>query len=165
MKHVPLILLGVALMFAGCGKSSEQKAVEENLNAEVLKLHEKQMLELNEIRDLMSGIDIELSDHDRLAAAHPKEFAGRSPDDLIVAKKVLMAAKSAMDTWMSSYRMYDPRMKHEDAIAKLTKDRDDLFKIQAAFDSAKGAATAALDAHRAFVHQIAAIPPANRPKN
>jgi len=156
MKHTMWFLVLLSLTLTGCGKTAEQKAMEESLNAEVLKLHERQMDEMKELKDLISGIDIELSNHDRLAAAHPREFAGKTPDDLVTAKNALVAARAAMQTWMSSYKMYDPGMKHEDAMTKLTKDRADLVQIQASIDSARGVANAALDAHRALVAQLTA---------
>ncbi len=155
MKKLPLLVLLLILFAAGCGKPAEQKAMEEQLNAEVLAMHEKQMGQLNEIRDLVGGIDIELSNHDRLAATHPKEYAGKTPDDLVKAKNMLLGAKASMERWMAGYKMYDPQMNHEDAMAKLTKDKDDITAVQNSLDSAKAAAHSALDAERTFAERFA----------
>ena len=155
MKTLHSILAFLLLIIAGCGKPSEQRTMEQQLNAEVLTMHEKQMQQLTEIRDLVGGIDIELSTHDRLAATHPKEYAGRTPDDLIKAKNMLLGAKASMERWMAEYKMYDPQMKHEDAMAKLSRDKEDLSKVQAAVDSAIAAAHSALDAERAFADRSA----------
>lgn len=151
-------------VFAGCGKTTDQKKMEADLNAEVMKSHEKQMKELDEIRDLMAGIDIELMSYDRLANEHPKQMAGRTPDDLVNAKKTLLSAKSAMESWMSGYKMYDPSVAHEAAMAKLAKDKDDLTKIQVSIDAAKAAANAALDANRKLADQFAATTRATPPR-
>ncbi len=155
MKTLPWILAPLLIITAGCGKPAEQQTMEQKLNAEVLAMHEKQMGQLNELRDLVGGIDIELSNHDRLAAKHPKEYAGKTPDDLIKAKDMLLNAKASMERWMAEYKMYDPQMKHDEALAKLTKDKDELMKVQATLDSAKAAAHAALDAERAFADRFA----------
>lgn len=152
----PVILL--LFFVAGCGKTADQKKMEADLNAEVMKIHQDQMKEIVQIRDLMAGIDIELMSFDKLMNEHPKQMAGRTPDDLVNAKKMLLGAKSAMESWMSGYTMYDAGTKHEEAMTKLAKDKNDLTKIQALIDAAKGAATGALDAHRHLAEQIASAP-------
>jgi len=164
----PVSFIVVLLSFAiiGCGKTADQKKMEADLNAEVLKMHEKQMKEIEEIRDLMAGIDIELMSYDKLVNEHPKQMAGHTPDDLVSAKKMLLSAKSAMESWMTGYKMYDAGAKHEEAMAKLGKDKDDLTKVQASIDAAKEIARAALDAHRQLAEQITAATsvPARRAK-
>jgi hypothetical protein len=154
-----LILILSLFVLTGCGKTADQQKMEADLNAEVMKIHEQQMKEVDEIRDLMAGTDIELVSFDKLVNDHPKQMAGHTPDDLVHARKMLLGAKSAMESWMSGYKMYDAGVKHEEAMAKLAKDKDDLMKVQASIDAAKAAANAALDAHRKLAEQIAAATP------
>ena len=141
----PLVLL---ILAGGCGKTAEQKSDEERLNADVMQLHERQMEEMMEIQDLISGIDIELAHHDRLALRHPKEMSAGTADDLINARKMLLAAKGAMTAWMKGYRPYGPSMQHDTAMASLASDKNSLLAIQASVDAARNAATTALESHR-----------------
>jgi hypothetical protein len=161
MKTTIALFTIVSFMLTGCGKNADQKKVEADLNAEVMKIHEKQMKDMQEIRDLMAGIDIELMSYDKLVHDHPTQMAGQSPDDLVDAKKMLLSAKSAMESWMSGYTMYNAAMKHEEAMAKLARDKDDLTKVQASIDAAKSAANTTLAAHRKLADQIAAATPAS----
>ncbi len=159
MRNSFPVLLAAAILVAGCGKSADQKKMEADLNAEVMRIHHDQMKEMNAIRDLMGRIDMELAAYDRLVREHPRQMAGRTPDDLVDAKKMLLAAKGAMEGWMSGYTMYHEGMKHEEAMAKLTKDREDLANVQLKIDAAKKAAAEALDAHRKIADQVASAAP------
>jgi hypothetical protein len=159
MKTLLSLPLAAALLLVGCGKSADQKKMEADLNAEVMKIHQDQMKQMTEIRDLMGGIDMELATFDKLTREHPREMKGQTPDDLVNAKKMLLSAKGAMESWMSGYTMYHEGMKHEEAMAKLAKDKEELASVQGKINAALSAANTTLDAHRKSAEQIAAAAP------
>lgn len=162
LLFVLLLLSASLLMLEGCGKSTEQKVAEERLNAQVMKLHEHLMEDMAEIRDLNAAIDIELANHDRLALQYPKDLAGRTADDLISARKMLLAAKSEMTKWISGYRPYDDSMNHDTVMTKLSSDTEALRDIQKSIESAKNTANGAIESHRQLSEKVAAAHPGKR---
>jgi len=154
-RILPFLFI-LVLLSDGCGKTAEQKSEEERLNADVVRLHEHQMEEMAEIQDRINGIDVELAHNDHLALQHPKEIGERSADDLITARKMLLATKGAMTAWMKGYRPYSPSMQHDTAMASMTSDISSLLRIQASIDAARNAANMALDTHRKLADRLAA---------
>ena len=156
LSELSLFLVIALLAFQGCGKPADQKAAEERLNAEVMQLHERQMDGMAEIQNLIAAIDIELANHDRLVREHPRQLAGQTSDDLVNARKMLLATKSMLNRWMSSYRPYDAAANHDTVMVRMNADREALLGIQASADAARAAAQNALESHRKLSEQVAA---------
>ena len=68
----------------------------------------------------------------------------------------ITAAKAAMDTWMRSFRPYDPDAKHDAVIAGLNVQKDELVAMEKQFAEARQAATEAITAHEAAASELIA---------
>jgi hypothetical protein len=138
----------VAFVLAGCGKSEVQKKLESDLNSEVMKMHDATMATLAKAKDLSTQIDGAVAVQDSLAKRFPKAFEGKTTNDLTAAKEKLAGVKDEMDKWMKGHKPFDPNGKHEDILAQLKKDKDDLTKVKNDVEGALAAATTAIDAHK-----------------
>lgn len=159
MKNAPLmliLLLCAAVIFVGCGKSAEEKKLETDLNAEIMKAHDYSMATVDKIKDLLPAIDQALAKHDELSAKFRKQTAGHSADDLNAVKEQLASAKVAMDKWMKEFKPYDENMNHVEVMAKLAKDKEELAKVNAAAVAAVGKAEEVVDLHKKFAEQLLA---------
>jgi predicted nucleic acid-binding Zn-ribbon protein len=151
-----LFVIAGALIASGCGKSEEFKKLESDLFASVKTMHDDGMGLMNKGRDLSAKIDDAIAMYDSMAAKYPKQFEGKSADDLKAAKEKLATAATSMKEWMSSMKPYDPTMDHTQAMAELTKAKDGIVKVKGEFQDAITAATTALDSHKALAEEMAA---------
>jgi hypothetical protein len=151
-----LLLVCIAVAFAGCGKSAEMKKMEADLYASVTSMHDAGMTLMSKANAAMADIDSAVAQNERLAAAHPKEVAAHSMDDLMAAKAKVAAAITSMKEWMGSFKPYDPTKGHEEVMAELTKTKDGITKVKANFDEALAAAKTAVDTHTAFAAELMA---------
>jgi predicted small lipoprotein YifL len=150
MKQVFLALslvLLVAGVLTGCGKSDEMKKVEAALNAEVMDKHEAVMKLVPEMDQVTSHISAVMARHDSLVKKYPALTAGHTTADLVAAQEKIAAAKAAMDAWMRSFKPYDPEAKHDAVIAGLNVQKDELTSIEKQFVDARRAAFDALAKH------------------
>jgi len=149
MKSTIIMLaVMVAFVLTGCGKSEVEKKLESDLNSEVMKMHDAAMATITKGKDLASQLDKSVAMHDSLAKLYPKAFEGTTTDDLKAAKEKLASVKGEMDKWMQGHKPYDPNMKHEEVLAQLKKDKDDLMKIKNDVDGALSGATTVLEGHK-----------------
>lgn len=157
-RHIlPLLLvLTVAVLIAGCGKSAQMKQMEADLYKSITTMHDEGMALMNKANEMLAGVDTSIAENEKLAAAHPKEVAAHSMDDLIAAKQKLAAAVVSMKEWMSGFKPYDPTKKHEEVMAELTKAKDGIAKVKVHFDEALAAAKTAIDTHTAFAAELMA---------
>ena len=81
------LLLVVAAALVGCGKSADMKKLESDLNAEIQKVHEKQMASMKVLDSLTASLDATMAKHTELAAKFPKALEGHSADDIAAAKE------------------------------------------------------------------------------
>lgn len=146
----------VAFVLAGCGKSEIQKKLESELNNEVMKIHDAAMATMTKGKDLASQLDGVVATQDSLAKLFPKAFEGKTTDDLKAAKDKLAGVKDEMDKWMKGHKAFDPNGKHEDILAQLKKDKEDLTKIRGDVEGAFTAATTAIDSHKQLLADVAA---------
>jgi hypothetical protein len=147
MKNILIMSCLIAAMaLLGCGKSAEMKKMEGELDAAIMKLHETEMGTMNQVDGLVAQIDAAL--HDSLTAKNPKLAEGQAADDLKAAKEKLSAAKASLHAWMKDYKPYDEKMKHEEVMVNLTKDKDALVKVKTYMEAAITAATAALNSYK-----------------
>ena len=93
--------------------------------------------------------------YDSMAAKYPKQFEGQSSNDLKAAKVKIATATISMKEWMSGMKPYDPTMDHGEAMAQLSKAKDEVTKVKAEFQEAINAATTALDSHKAAAEDMA----------
>ncbi len=142
------ILFFVAASLAGCGKSQEDKKMESDLNTQILHLHDYYMASINRMGQLQSQIDSALARHDSLARLRPGVAAGESTEDLMSVNARMDSARSAMNAWMRAYIPYEPSMGHQEAMAKLQKDKDELTRQTSNALGIIDAAGTTIDRHR-----------------
>lgn len=162
-RSLPLLLvLAVAVLLAGCGKSAEMKQMETDLYKSVTTMHDEGMGLMNKANQALADIETSIAENEKLAAAHPKEVAAHSMDDLTAAKQKLTGAVTSMKEWMAGFKPYDPTKKHEEVMAELGKTKDGIAKVKANFDEALAAAKTAIDTHTAFATELAAKKPSKK---
>jgi len=159
MKNVMLALflvLMVAVLLAGCGKSEELKKLEATLNTEVMQKHDELMKSIATLDELNGQIDATMAKHDELVKKYPKQTAAHKSGDLLTAKDRLAAAKKSMETWMKGFKPYDIEAKHEDVMASLTKSKDELAGMQDQFTKAITTAKDAIASHTKAADELLA---------
>ncbi len=156
---LPMIAVGAlvigSVLLSGCGKSEADKNAESALNDKIMKAHEDQMAMAGQLDELITKIDAAIAEHDSLAKAFPKQMADKTTADLVSAKDKLSAAKDGMESWMSSHEPYNPGIKHDLAMAQLTRDLDVVMQVGSQMHDAMSAATSALEAHAGVVSSLA----------
>lgn len=150
------LLLVVAAALIGCGKSADMKKLESDLNAEILKVHEKQMASMKVLDSLTASLDATAAAHAELAAKFPKALADHSADDIAAAKDQIAGAKSAMDAWMKAYKPYDENLPHEQVMAQLNKDMEGLMGIQTQLDAVMKGASDVITGHAKVAEEVMA---------
>jgi hypothetical protein len=159
MKQVLLALSLVVLvagLLTGCGKSDEMKKIEAALNTEVMDKHEVIMKLVPELDLLTTRITAVTAKHDSLVKKYPALTTGHAATDLVSAQEKIAAAKATMDTWMRSFKPYDPEAKHEGVIAALNIQKDELVAIEKQFADAQQAAAEAIAAHESAADNVIA---------
>jgi hypothetical protein len=141
------LIIAVAVLVAGCGKSAEMKKIESALNTEVMTKHDALMKSMSGLDELSAQITTAVAKHDELVAKFPKYTAGHTSADLTAAQEKITAAKSAMVEWMKGFKPYDPQGKHEEIVAGLTVTKDALTVIEKQFDDATAMGKDALAGH------------------
>jgi len=150
------LLLIVAAALVGCGKSADMKKLESDLNAEIQKVHEKQMASMKVLDSLTASLDVAMAKHTELAAKFPKALEGHSAGDIAAAKEQIAGAKSAMDSWMKAYKPYDETLAHEQVMAKLNKDMEGLMGTQTQLDAAMKGASDVITGHAKAAAEVMA---------
>lgn len=156
IRLLPVILLVLGLILAGCGKSADQIKMEGDLNKEITTLHDGAMAKMKQVTELTSKVGEVMAQHEHLVKEYPKQAAGHASDDLKAALEQLTKAKTGMEVWMKAYKPYDPEAKHEDAMKALTKDKEELTKMQGDIDGAIAAATTAVESHTKVANELMA---------
>jgi hypothetical protein len=150
MKQMLLALslvLIVAVLYAGCGKSDETKKIEAALNTEVMDKHEAIMKLVPGLDSLTTGITLVMARHDSLVKKYPALTTGHAATDLVAAQEKITAAKAAMDAWMRAFRPYDPDQKHDVVVAALNIEKEALTAMEKQFANARMTALDAIAAH------------------
>jgi hypothetical protein len=133
MKNMMLALflvLMVAVLLSGCGKSEELKKIEATLNTEVMQKHDDLMKSMTTLDELSAQIDAAMAKHDELVKKYPKQTADHKAGDLMTAKDKINAAKVNMEKWMKGFKPYNMAAKHEEVMASLTKSKYELIAMQ-----------------------------------
>lgn len=159
MRTLLVLTAAVAIVLAGCGKSAEQKKLESDLNAAITKAHDEEMATMKVLDSLASAVDAATAQHNELAAKYAKLVTGHTSDDLTSALGKIASAKKSMDEWMKAYRPYDETTPHEQAMAKLNKDMQDLMTVKTQMDDAIKTASAAVTNHTKFADELLAKVP------
>lgn len=150
------LLLVVAAALAGCGKSADMKKLEADLNAEIQKVHQKQMASMKVLDSLTVSLDAALATHTELASKYARALKDHGVDDIAAAKEQLAGARSAMDSWMKSYKPYDETLPHEQVMAQLNKDMEGLMGLQTQLDSAMKTASDVITSHAKVADEVMA---------
>ncbi len=151
-----------SLLLVSCGKTSQQKQMESDLNKQVMQLHDTEMAKMRQAQGLESQLDSVKTLHDSLASKYPKEAANHSSDDIVQAKQKLASARSAMNAWMSAHKPYEAEMKHEEAVKKLNADVQELTSVGAQLNMAIVEATGTVENHRKFAAELLAKKPVKK---
>ena len=156
LQLLAIVLIAVAVLFAGCGKSAEMKKLEAGLNTEVMQKHDDMMKAMSGLDVAVGQITTVIAKHDSLAKLFPKQLAGHDATDLLAAKEKLESAKGAMTAWMKSFKPYDPTAKHEMVMESLKKTKDDLGVVENQFQAALTTAKEAVANHAKIMDELAA---------
>ena len=155
-KLMLLFVLALAVALTGCGKSAEMKKMESDLFASVNKMHVDGMALMTRATAQVATIDETIAMCDKFVAEHPKETAGHNHADLMAVKEKLSAGVTGMKKWMSDFKPYDEKMKHEDVMAQLATSKDGIVKVKADLDAALASAESAVAAHKAQGEELMA---------
>ena len=136
--------------------------MESDLNKRVMALHDSEMAKMRQAQGLESQLDSARIMHDSLAATYPKEAADHTSDDIDQAKQKLASARSAMEAWMSKHKPYDEEMKHDEAVAQMNAEMQELTNVSAQLDTAIVDATGTIENHRKFATDLLAKKPAKK---
>ena len=156
---VAFVLIAVAVLFAGCGKSDEMKKVEAGLNTEVMQKHDDMMKAMSSLDATAEQITTTIAKHDSLVKLFPKQLAGHDATDLLAAKEKLESDKGAMTAWMKGFKPYDPKAKHEVVMESLKKTKDDLVVVERQFQEALTTAKDAMASHAQVMDELIAKMP------
>ena len=156
MRTLLTLTAAVAIVLAGCGKSADQAKLESDLNAAINKAHDEEMATMKVLDSLASAVDATTARHNELAAKYAKLVTGHTTDDLTSALEKIASAKKSMQEWMKAYRPYDETAPHEQAMAKLNKDMQDLMAVKTQMDEAIQTASAAITDHTKFADELLA---------
>jgi hypothetical protein len=151
-----VLALSSCLLLVSCGKTSQQKQMESDLNKRVMQLHDSGMVKMRQAQALTSQLDSAKILHDSLAAKFPKETANHTGDDIAQVSEKLSSAQGGMHAWMAAHKPYDPETKHDEALAKLNADIQKLAYVSAQLDLAIADATGTIENHRKFATELLA---------
>ena len=154
MKHLAVVLGIAGLLFAGCGKSAEQKHLEAELWAKVKQLHDDTMAEVMKFGDLEQRMDAAVARHDELANRYPRQMKDHTADNLQAARAELESLREKMDLWMKDFKPYDESLPHEQAMAVLSSNLEDLEGMKASMTRAVAQAEAILAEHQAIAEGL-----------
>jgi ABC-type siderophore export system fused ATPase/permease subunit len=84
-----LLVSLLALLFAGCGKSQEQKKMEADLNSEVNALKKDVESSLSGFGELRNKLDATRQMHNDLQKKHAEKMKNHSADDITTAGRML----------------------------------------------------------------------------
>jgi hypothetical protein len=147
-------------MVAGCGKTSEQRKMEHDLNAEVTALRSSVESNLAVFTELQTKLDTTLKMHKQLVKRYAKKMKGHTADDIAIAKQSLDAAKNEAQTVLMALKTYDEKMDHGQAKARLNQDKESLAKIADVVSRAANAANATIASHEKAKSSMTAKAPA-----
>jgi predicted nucleic acid-binding Zn-ribbon protein len=165
MKNTMLALflvLMVAVLLSGCGKSEELKKIEATLNTEVMQKHDDLMKSVTTLDELTAQIDAAMAKHDELVKKYPKQTADHKAGDLMTAKDRIVAAKAKMEKWMNGFKPYNMAAKHEEVMAGLTKSKDELIAMQEQFNAAMTFTKDAIASHTKMAEELMAKMPKHK---
>jgi hypothetical protein len=120
-SYVLIIPATIAILAAGCGKSSGEKQAESGLFDRILARHEFVMALSDSARQLIDSLDLALK---------TRGNSGADSAALAGTRERLVDGIAEMRKWMSSLRPPDTAMDHREALAALERSRTDLERIE-----------------------------------
>ncbi len=136
------------VLLSGCGKSTEEKKAEAELNERIMKGHDVQMATMRRTEGLLHQLDSAIAVTDSLIAKHPNKGPAFSTSALVTARDRLIGSRNAMESWMQSHTPYNAGIKHDLAMAQLQSDLNALLQVQEQMDTAVADVTTALGEQR-----------------
>lgn len=132
----------VFLLFIGLGITacSGNKARQDALKAEVIKIHDRIMPRTEEIRRAIRDLEGLIAEPDSLHAAFPSAdtlAVRRQADSLILA---LENADNAMSDWMYEFNVDYTGMEHEKVMSYLEDQKKRIKEVEKAYNQSLGGA-------------------------
>jgi hypothetical protein len=165
MKHLSTnvaLFLFCSLLFVSCGKTSEQKQMETDLNKRVMQLHDEGMMKMRQLKGLAAQLDSAQVLFDSLAAKFPKDAASAAATEIAQSKERIAAAGNAMEAWMSGHKPYDETMKHDVVATKLNEEIQNLASVNTRLDAAIANATSTIENQKKMAAELLAKKPAKK---
>jgi hypothetical protein len=147
LRASTLLVSFLALLFAGCGKSQEQKKMEADLNSEVNALKKEVESSLSGFDELRNKLGATLQMHNELQKKYAKKMKNHSADDITTAGRMLETAKEAADVALANLSSYKEQLPHDQAMKALNQNKEALVRAKDRVAEAIQSATAALSNH------------------
>lgn len=147
---VPIAAL-ILVALVGCGPSAEQKKMVADLTTEVTSMMNDAKSSLGDLDKAAGDITTSLSGADSLMMKYPKdtEAINGAVTQLKSAKDRLMSVKDNVSSWINAYKAPDlTKMKFDQVIADLKKNKDELTTATSEIKGALSAASAAIDGYK-----------------
>jgi hypothetical protein len=128
----------------------------------VMQKHDDLMKSMASLGVLSDQIDAAMAQHNELVKKYPKQTATHKAGDLMTAKDRIVAAKAKMETWMKGFKPYTVEAKHEEAMASLTKSKDELLAMQEQFTGAMTYAKDVIAGHTKMAEELMAKMPKHK---
>jgi len=154
LRASTLLLPLLALLFAGCGKSQEQKKMEADLNSEVNALKTDVESSLSGFGELRNKLDATRQMHDELQKKYARQMKNHSADDITAAGRVLETAKEEAAVALTNLSSYKEQLPHDQAMKGLNQNKEALVKTKDRVTEAMKSATAAISNHEQMKNKL-----------
>lgn len=151
MKNVLAIVAMALIVLAGCGPSEEQRKMLADLTSEVTGMVNAAQSSLGNLDNITSQLASAVANGDSLAMKFPKE----APAITAAVNQVKSAAdrvsgvKNNVSDWLKNYQAPDlTKMKFDEVISRLKKNKDDLTTATSEIEGALSAANSALEGYK-----------------
>jgi hypothetical protein len=144
-----LVVLALAMVAGGCGKSSEEKEAELDMKARIDSLVNDVTTQLGQLDDLSGELAGAIRAGDSLAAYHHPSPASGVAEELRTAQKRLLDERDTVHLFMQNRQPFDLTRPHEAVMAHLSAEKKKLEDSGMKLRSAIAAARKAIDRQKA----------------
>ena len=149
-----LLISLLALLFAGCGKSQEEKKMEADLNSELNTLKKVVESSLSGFAELRNKLDSTRQMHNELQKKYAKKMNNHSADDITTAGRMLETAKEEAEVTLTNLSSYKEQLPHDQAMKGLNRNKETLVKTKDRVTEAMQSATAAISNHEQMKNKL-----------